>query len=74
MKNVVYKVQKVLDLLNLANYELWINKTNTNLSLILYFKNASDFKKFVKNFDHLWGATDLILASERLTVKIEEKT
>lgn len=74
MKNLEYKVKKVLDRLSLAAYELWLKKTDTSLTVTLYFKNASDFKKFVKNYDYVWGADDLLLLSERLTVKLEEKT
>lgn len=74
MKNIEYKVRKVFDKINVAEYELWINKTTLGVTITLYFKNPSDYKKFVKNYDYLWNAVDLILVSEMLQIKLEEKS
>lgn len=74
MKNIEYKVRKVLDKIDVAEYELWINKTCLKTTITLYFKNPSDYKKFVKNFDYSWGANELVLVSEMLQIKLEEKS
>lgn len=74
MKNIEYKVRKVFDKINVIEYELWINRNCIKTTITLYFKNPSDFKKFVKNYDYLWNAEDLILVSEMLQIKLEEKS
>lgn len=73
MKNIEYKVRKVLDKINVTEYELWINKTCLKTVITLYFKNPSDYKKFVKNYDYLWNADDILLVGEMLQIKLEEK-
>lgn len=74
MKNIEYKVRKVLDKINVTEYELWINKTPLKTVITMYFKNPSDYKKFVKNYDYLWNAEDLFLVGEMLQIKLEEKS
>ena len=74
MKNIEYKVRKVLDKINVDEYELWINKTCLKTTITLYFKRPSDYKKFVKNYVYSWGAKDLGLVAEMLQIKIEEKS
>ena len=74
MKNIEYKVRKVLDKINVSEYELWIAKTCLKTAITLYFKNPSDYKKFVKNYDYTWHASDLILIGEMLQIKLEEKS
>ena len=74
MKNIEYKVRKVLDKINVSEYELWIAKTCLNTTITLYFKNPSDYKKFVKNYDYTWDASDLALIGEMLQIKLEEKS
>lgn len=74
MKNIEYRTRKVLDKINVNEYELWIAKTCLQTTITLYFKSASDYKKFVKNYGYLWDATDLTLISERLLIKLEEKS
>lgn len=74
MKNIEYKVRKVFDKINVTEYELWINKTTLKTTITLYFKNPSDYKKFVRNFDYSWGANELVLVQEMLQIKLEEKS
>ncbi len=74
MKNIEYKVRKVLDKINVAEYELWINRNYLQTTITLYFKNPSDYKKFVKNYDYLWNAEDLLLVAEMLQIKLVEKS
>ena len=74
MKNIEYKVRKVFDKINVSEYELWIAKTCLKTTITLYFKSPSDYKKFVKNYDYMWHASDLVLISEMLQIKLEEKS
>ena len=74
MINIEYKVRKVLDKINVNEYELWVAKTSLQTAITLYFKNPSDYKKFVKNYDYLWDAADLTLISEMLQIKLVEKS
>lgn len=74
MKNIEYKVRKVLDNINITDYEIWIAKTCLQTTITLYFKSPSDYKKFVKNYDYMWDATDLALISEMLQIKLVEKS